>query len=123
MATTITAITASLADPGTQRRAQFQSLFSVIPFRVAILDATLPAQTSSQVTTTVTGAELGDIVLLAVAHDQTGLILTGAVSAANTVKITAFNTEGTDANTVLSTARVVRGIVLKPSANIWDAPE
>lgn len=45
---------------------------------------------------TVTGAALGDYVLVAGPYDTTGIIAAGCVSAANTVKITLFNaTAGT----------------------------
>jgi hypothetical protein len=45
---------------------------------------------------TVTGAALGDFVIVAVPIDLTGVIASGNVTAANTVKITVFNaTAGT----------------------------
>lgn len=45
---------------------------------------------------TVTGAALGDYVLVTAPIDLTGILATGTVSAANTVKITVFNaTSGT----------------------------
>ncbi|MNN85667.1 hypothetical protein D3C81_2029860 [compost metagenome] len=45
---------------------------------------------------TVTGAALGDFVMVTAPYDLTGIIASGTVSAANTVKITVFNaTAGT----------------------------
>ena len=123
MATDITAITASnIDDEGGTGRYQFRQLFDeAIPFECDILDATLPAQTASEVDITVTGAALGDFILLSgAAIDTTGLILSAYVSAANTVTIKAFNCEGTDANTTLATtARAIQGVVLKTNDGVW----
>lgn len=114
MATTVTAITGGTPSLGTKGPRTFQGIFDVIPFTVTLTDATLPAQTSSQVDVTVTGAELDDFVLISPGVDCTALILNAYVSAANTVTITAFNTEGTDAVTSLSGGAKATGIVLKP---------
>jgi hypothetical protein len=106
MATDITAITSSnIDDTGVGIRHSFQGLFSEIrPFELDILDASLPAQTASEVDVTVAGAALGDFVFLSgAAVDTAGLLISGYVSAANTVTIIAFNVEGTDANTTLAT--------------------
>lgn len=56
--------------------------------------ATYTGTASSAIT--VTGAALGDYVLVTAPYDATGIIAAGCVSAANTVKITLFNaTAGT----------------------------
>ncbi|MNP49261.1 hypothetical protein D3C76_1434360 [compost metagenome] len=43
---------------------------------------------------TVQGAALGDYVIVSAPYDVTGIIASGCVSAANTVKITVFNATG-----------------------------
>lgn len=123
MATSITAITSASQQTGGQGARQFQGLFDCIPFSVALTDATLPAQTSSQVDLTVTGAALGDFVILAAEVDLAGGVLSGAVTAANTVTVTLFNTEGTDAITVLSAGPTVNGLILKARDNVWADPD
>lgn len=56
--------------------------------------ATYTGTASSAIT--VTGAALGDFVIVTAPYDLTGIIASGTVSAANTVKITVFNaTAGT----------------------------
>lgn len=114
MATDITVITDTLNRAQNVGPKQFQGLFSVIPFTATIEDDTLPAQTASQAAITVTGAELGDFVLVAAAADQAGGVLSAQVTAANVVEITYFNVEGTDANTALATPVNMNGVVLKP---------
>jgi hypothetical protein len=52
--------------------------------------ATVTGLTSSAIT--VTGAALGDFVIVAAPYDRAGVIADGYVTAANTVKITLFNT-------------------------------
>ena len=88
--------------------------FDVIAVQVTLTDASLPAQTSSEVNVTINGAALGDFVLVSGGVDLAGLILTGYVSAANTVTIQAFNTEGSDAVTALSGGAEANVLVLKP---------
>jgi hypothetical protein len=118
MATDITVITDTLNRAGNVGPKQFQGLFTVIPFTATIEDDTLPAQTASAASITVTGAEVGDFVMVAAAADQASGILVGQVIAANTVEITFFNVEGTDANVSLATPVNMNGVVLKPK---WDA--
>lgn len=114
MTTNITAISAGTPAVGTKGARQFQGLFDVIPFVVTLTDATLAAQAAGQVDITVTGAALGDFVLLAPEVDVTGLLVHGFVRAANSVTITTFNVEGTDAVTTMSTGIVFNGLILKP---------
>lgn len=120
MATTITAITATSAAAEAKGAKQFQGLFECIPFVVTLEDDTLPAQQSSQVDVTVTGAALGDFVLIGAGVDSAGGILVGAVTAANTVTVTLFNTEGSDALTAFATPTEARGLVLKTRDIVWD---
>jgi hypothetical protein len=122
MATNITAITASaVQDTGVGLVRSFRGLFKEgRPFEATLTDATSPAQGGAQCDVTVAGAALGDFVLLAgPAVDTTGLLIYASVTAANTVTITTFNVEGTDANTTLSGGVSVKGIVLTPDDSVW----
>lgn len=115
MATNITAITAG--TPVIKRSAgpkQFQALFDVIEVEVALTDATIAAQVAGQVDVTVPGVALGDYVLVSYPADLTGLLIDAFVQAANTITITTFNVEGTDAITSMSGGLVAKLLVLKP---------
>lgn len=73
-------------------------LFTAVVNGTSVFDpaslATYNGTTSSAIT--VTGAALGDYVLVSAPYDQAGIIANGYVTAANTVKITLFNaTAGT----------------------------
>jgi hypothetical protein len=121
MATNITAITGSAdQDQGVGVQHSFRGLFAEMrPFEVTLTDASLAAQVAGQVDVTVLGAALGDFVMLSgPAVDTTGLMFYASVTAADTVTVTSFNVEGTDANTTLSAGVTVKGVVLKPSG-IW----
>lgn len=121
MATNITAITDSVNTSGHQGPRQFQGLFKAIPFKATLTDASLAAQVAGQCDLVVTGAALGDLVLVDGAIDRTGVMLDAYVSAANTVTITTWNVESTDANTTLSAGVVFKGVVLKPNDNVWGS--
>lgn len=113
MATNITAITDTNNNSLPKDRRQFQDVFDyVIPFDANIDDDTLAAQVAGQCDITVTGAAVGDLVLVEVAADRKAQLLQGYVSAANTVTLTTFNVEGTDADTSLAANPAVRGVVL-----------
>lgn len=115
MATSITAITGgtpSVRAPAGAR--QFQAVVDVIAAQVALTDATLPAQTSSQVSVTIPGAAVGDFVLVSYPATTAGGTLSGQVTAADTVLITLFNTESTDAVTALSGGLSANVLILKP---------
>lgn len=119
MATNITAITDSANVAYAKQARQFQDCFEVIPFTATLTDATLAANVAGQCDITVPGAALGDLVLVTVAVDITGLMLHAYVSAANTVTVTTWNVEGTDANTTLSGGEKLNGVVLKPSGRLF----
>jgi hypothetical protein len=120
MATDITAITDTLNVQRPKGPRQFQGAFDIIPFKVTLEDDSLAAQTGGQCDITVTGAAVGDFVLIAPPVDVTGLIFFAYVSAANTVTLNTFNMEGTDANTTMATATITNGVVLSPKGNVWD---
>jgi hypothetical protein len=120
MATNITAITDSVNASAPPSPRQFQGIFKeAIPFTFIATDATLAAQVAGQCDVTVTGAALGDFVLLAPGADVAAQTAYAYVSAANVVTITTFNVEGTDADTSLSAGVRFYGVVLKRSPNLW----
>lgn len=122
MATNITAITDTNNNSLPKSRRQFQDIFDyAIPFDANIDDDSLAAQVAGQCDITVTGAAVGDIVLVEVVADRAAQLLQGYVSAADTVTLTTFNVEGTDADTSLAANPRVRGVVLGLSAGIFDA--
>ena len=120
MATNITAITDTVNASRSSGRTQFIALFSeAIPFSYVHTDATEAAQVAAQCDVTVTGAALGDFVLLAPGADNNAQTFYGQVTAADTVTITTFNVEGTDADTSFSAGPTVYGVVLKRASGIW----
>lgn len=115
MATNITAITdtsnSSVRNGGPQ---QFRAIFDeVIPFSFKGDDDTLAAQVGATCDITVTGAALGDFVLITPAVDNTDQLVYAQVTAANTVTVTTFNIEGTDAQTPFAANPTFYGVVLK----------
>jgi hypothetical protein len=73
-----------------------QTLFSEVINATTTFDpaslSTYNGVTSSAIT--VTGAALGDFVIVAAPYDRAGVIADGYVTATNTVKITLFNATG-----------------------------
>jgi hypothetical protein len=96
---------------------QFQALFDVLYSQVTLTDATIAAQVAGQVSLTVPGAQKGDFVLVSYPADLAGIIISGQVSATDTVKITTFNVEGTDAVTAMSGGLTANIIVLHPKVS------
>lgn len=118
MATDITAITGGTPSNLTKRAMQFQGLFDIILSQVTLTDATLAANKASQVDVTVPGVALGDFVFVSTGVDNAGLVLDAWPSAADTVTITAWNVEGTDAVTALSGGVEANILILKPKGPI-----
>jgi len=119
MSTNITAITDTV-NASKQDRVQFQRLFTdAIPFSFNGDDDTIAAQVAGQCDVTVTGASLGDFVLIAPGVDNNAQIVTAYVTAANTVTVTTFNVEGTDADTSFAANPKFYGVVLKRSTTYW----
>jgi hypothetical protein len=115
MATNIEAMTAG--TPSVKRNAgpkQFQARFDVIEVEVALTEATVAAQVASQADITVPGVALGDFVLVSYPADLTGGFLTAYVRAADSITVTLYNFEGTDAVTALSGGLTAKLLVLKP---------
>ena len=118
MATSISAATASLtASVGVGNPQQFQSLFDVIPFKVSLLDASIPAG-AAQADITVAGAALGDFVFVTSQIDAVDAYLTGFVNAANSVTVAIVTGQHVDATTTFATtAKRINGFILKPKGD------
>ena len=93
---------------------QFQELFDVIPFTATVDPGSAGAGAEVSGTITVTGAELGDIVLLGPGVDLQTLLLSASVISANTVEWVLNNETG---GTVDLASSTWNGIVLKPKGN------
>lgn len=120
MATNITAITDTVNNSGQPSARLFQAVFKeAIPFTFIGTDATIAAQVAGQCDVTVTGAALGDFVLIAAGADNNAQLVTATVTAANTVTVTTFNVEGTDADTSFASGPRFYGVVLKRNPNLW----
>lgn len=93
---------------------QFQSLFTVIPFTFSFEEDSIGAEDSSSKDITVTGAALGDFVLIAPSIDVVSVALWGWVRAADSVTVMAQNLETADVNTTLATIATHNGLILQP---------
>jgi hypothetical protein len=96
---------------------QFQGLFSAIPFTFSFEEDSIAAGQSSQKDITVTGAALGDFVLVAASIDAIDVLFAGFVASANTVTVTATDLSGAT-NTGLATIASHNGVVLHPNPNV-----
>lgn len=121
MATTMESATSgAIAINGGKAPRQFQGLFDVIPFTFTIEEDSIAASAASTLDITVTGAELGDFVLIAPTVDLVSIMPYAFVRAADSVTIQLQNLEVSDANTTLATADTFNGVILKPKKNIID---
>ena len=108
--------TGAIATNAGQKRAQFEGLFDVIPFTFTFEEDSIAAECSSAADITVTGAALGDFVLLAPTIDMVSTHMFGWVASANTVTVMCQNLETADAVTTQATVATHNGLVLKPVA-------
>ena len=108
------ATTGAVVLTGTQGPRLFQDLFEVIPFTFTFEEDSIAAEAASSADITVTGAALGDFVLVAPIIDIVDIGLHAWVQAANTVTVMVANLEVADANTTLATVGTWNGLVLKP---------
>lgn len=117
MATSMEAATngAIITNAGLFRR-QFQDLFTCLPFTFSFEEDSIGAEDSSSVDITVTGANLGDFVLIAPTIDLVSVQMFGWVQAADTVTIMVQNLETADANTTLATIQTHNGLLLQPQS-------
>jgi len=99
---------------GAPQRRQFQDVFSeVIPFTATVDPAAFVDDESQVVAITVTGAAVGDFVLVAPGVDMAEGIVSATVISANTVEVVIAHVGGDTTNLASSTWN---GVVLKPSA-------
>lgn len=113
-ATTITAVSV-----GTEGARQFQGLFKVIPFKFTIEEDSVADAAASAGNITVTGAALGDIVLIGMGVDVGDLGVSATVTAANTVTIVLENNTG-GAVTALATPTECKGVVLTTDTDAFN---
>jgi len=102
---------------------QFQDVFAgAIPFKTTVTEASIATGAGgvSAGNITVVGAALGDFVMFAPKADVVDLVVSGQVTAADTVTVTLVNLTG-GAVTALSGGVVFNGIVLKAGPQ-FDAP-
>lgn len=102
---------------GTKGARQFQGLFDVIPFKATVDFASTLDGDEAASDITVTGAELGDIVLIAPGIDVTDMQLTATVTAADTVTAVVSNSTG---GTINLASQTLTGVVLKPKG-VFDS--
>lgn len=104
-----------------QNRFQFSAVFSEVICYQGTLDlanAATGSGTFASSDVTISGAALGDFVLVSLGVDTVDAAVVGAVTAANTVTVTLLNNTAGAVNLASTTARIV---VLKPSANAFFA--
>lgn len=115
------ATTISSTNLGRNQKRQFQDLFgSVIPFTFVATEASIASGAVSAGDVTVTGAALGDFVLVAPKSDIADLVVDAQVTAANTVTLTLHNGTG-GAVTALSGGFTFNGVVLC-AGPVFSAP-
>lgn len=116
MATNIEVMTAGTPTQVRRGKKQFSGLVSeVLEATVALTEATVAAQVASQITVSVPGAAVGDLAFITYPANLGGLLIQAQVSAADTVRVTVFNVEGSDAVTTMSGGLTATIIVLKLS--------
>lgn len=109
-----------MATVASQRR-QFQSVFSEVITYTGTLDlgnAATGSGTFASSDVTVTGAALGDFVLVSLGLDTIDTAIVGAVTAANTVTVTVLNNTAGAVNLASTTVRIA---VLKPAGGAFFA--
>lgn len=102
-------------------RRQFPDVFGeVITYQgtLNLGDAATGSGTFASSDVTVTGAALGDFVIVSMGVDTVDAVVAGAVTAANTVTVTLLNNTSGAVNLAETTVRIA---VLKPAANAFYA--
>ena len=99
---------------------QFQALFDVIPFEFALDSGSLADEANISISVTgVTGAGLGDFVMVSCLTTLDGMTLTGDVDAADTVEVNIVNKSGSAADTGATTGFGV--VFVKKTNGPWVA--
>lgn len=102
-------------------RRQFQDIFkNVITYQgtLDLANAATGSGTFASSDVTVTGAALGDFVVVSLGVDTVDAAVIGAVTAANIVTVTLLNNTAGAVNLASTTVRIV---VLQPSSNAFYA--
>lgn len=103
----------------TFHRHQFQDVFDVVAVVTATVDpASLADAAGATAAVTVTGAALGDFVLVAAPYDLQDVTVTAYVQAANTVEIRIQNESAGGRNLASGTWRIA---VLRPATSALQA--
>ena len=98
----------------TFNRRSFQDVFDVVAIATATVDpASLADGAGATTAVTVTGAALGDFVLVAAPYDLVDVTVTAYVQAANAVEIRVQNESGAAANLASGTWNIC---VLRPAS-------
>lgn len=92
---------------------QFQDIFTVLPFEFSFEEDSIAAGLTSTKDIVVTGAALGDFVLIAPSIDLVDIHLFGWVRATDSVTIMATDV-AVATNTTLATIATHNGLLLKP---------
>ena len=100
---------------------QFQGLFNVIPFTFNFEEDSIAAGAASGGTFAVAGAAVGDLVLASLGQAAAELIVSGNVTAANTVQINVYNADIAAADTTQATVAKGKGVVLQFKDNVYAA--
>lgn len=104
---------------GTKAKRQFRGLFGeVIPFKATVDFASTLDGNEDASDVTVTGAAVGDFVLVAPGADVADLGLTAQVTAANVVTVQIWNNTG---GTIDPASQTITGVVIKPNGNLFDS--
>jgi len=100
-------------------RRSFQDVFDVVALVTATVDpASLADGAGATTAVTVTGAALGDFVLVAAPYDLVDMTVSAYVQAANAVEIRVQNESGSGANLASGTWNIC---VLRPAASRKEA--
>lgn len=118
-----TADAAVIAINGGLQSRQFQGLFSIIPFTFTFDENSIASGAASAGDIVVTGARLGDFVLVAANFDLIDIHISAFVRASNSVTVLAQEL-GLGTNTTLNANATYNGLVLSPKQNViaWTAP-
>ena len=94
-------------------------MFKCIPFTFNFEEDSIAAGAASGGTITVTGAAVGDLVLVTLGQAGAELQAFGNVTAANTVQINVANLDLAAADTTQATVAEGKGVVLKWQDNVY----
>ncbi len=111
------ATASSIGLNGGKQSRQFQGLFNIIPFTFTFDEDSIASGAASAGDVVVTGARLGDFVLVAATIDLVDVHVSGFVQSSDTVTIIAQEL-GLGSNTTLAGNTTFNGIILQPKQNV-----